>query len=667
MQSKNDFSYLSKPMKQSKVVSPEKSVSPYDYLSKPMSIKKKEEKEGIRGIGKDIYESFAEPLSHPVETAKNLASGLISESLGLGKQAIKLPFEAVTGNVPRLTKNLAQGFEDFVNLPATAAGYLGKKGILFPEDIKQKSWINVNPFEMPKEQESGDIFAQGLPGMALTGPMAELAQLGRVPKALTRSAQAGAVAVSQEQNPIHAAIIANLLSGAPALGNKLKRTSIEKKLNLEEQNLADIENILKQKEAYASHNFGSKNPERLGLKLENTSDELQNAIQELNSFPEANQGPLQPSHLIEENAKKALEEAKTQISEFGGKGKNFQRRISDLLMDELRGEKNPETGKRHYGFMQAIGNRYEVLENKLKNNKITITKTPDLEKLAQQIEKQLPELPKEAKEQILTKWSNELTKSKEVNADSLLRSYRELKHQVNKANEKAYSPGVSPETHDLWIKKASNLKSSLNEMKSILDNNLGGQYLSELANIDKQYAQFVAPLYENPIYNAAKKGKMVSNPLQEISLNMPGNETLRMILNKNPQLQQLLFGEQFAAKPEKLLNPNENVDVLAQMNPKIAELREALIEKESQLQPKLEQASNVKQIEKLKSEIPTYQDKINKMNESIDEIKSLLDNKKITKQKRDELKAKLDKKQKNRDDMMRLFKIHTYLKIFRPF
>lgn len=207
--------------------------------------------QGFKGIGHDIYETFAEPLRHPLTSALGAAQGLASEAYGLGKQAIQFPFEAaqavmapieeLPNKIPRLTKNIAQGFENFVNTPANIAGYLGKHGIAFPEDIAERAHIKINPFEMG-ERQSGDIVAQGLPSFAALGPLGEMGELGQLGRAGARAATGAGIGITQNQNPLVAALMNSSIPAAiskmPGITNKSisKLLSNDKSLAIKEAN-----------------------------------------------------------------------------------------------------------------------------------------------------------------------------------------------------------------------------------------------------------------------------------------------------------------------------------------------------------------------------------------------------------------------------------------------
>lgn len=195
---------------------------------------------GLKGIGHDIYETFAEPVRHPVSSAIDALSGLVSETYGLGKQVTGLPFQTIKAamspieelpnKIPRLTKNLAQGFENFVNTPANIAGYLGKKGIVFPEDIAERAHIKVNPFNMG-EQREGDVFAQGIPSLAALGPLGEAGQLGNIGRTVARGAAGAGIGATQNQNPLQTALLNSTIPAIVAKTPGFTNKAIAKQLS----------------------------------------------------------------------------------------------------------------------------------------------------------------------------------------------------------------------------------------------------------------------------------------------------------------------------------------------------------------------------------------------------------------------------------------------------
>ena len=459
------------------------------------------------------------------------------------------------------------------------------------------------------------------------------------------------------------------LTGGKALSYilpMLKPEGTGKKIEQINQELAHKQQILEQLKAQAAHNFGSSKPERLELKGEDLATKLREAQQRQVEIGNQQPGPMQPSEMIKQNAMKAMEQSQEAIREFGGEGQNFPKRINEAFMSELRGNKNPETGRRENGYMQAIGNRYDTLSNKLQSKNVTLEKTPDTTKVAEWIEKEYADMPVSFKDKALTQWAKEATKSETINAANFLRSYRDLKHQVNKAYDKAYTHGMAPEVSHQWELKAQSMKEMLQKMGKTLNEQLGGQYLGELKNIDKQYSTHVAPLHENPIYQALKNGKPPSNLLQELTLDRPGNNTLRLIAERNPEIQRLLFGEQFAGKPEKLLQPSEVVKDLSQLNPKISKLISEQKFANERLEPQKELAAKQAEYEKINQELPRWEKELKDLRQIEEDLKDQLTSTKLTKEKKAELLAKQAKNKKLISNMKNLAGISSFIKFLKP-
>jgi hypothetical protein len=442
--------------------------------------------------------------------------------------------------------------------------------------------------------------------------------------------------------------------------------STAKKLQEALMESGENEQTLREQQAKASHEFGSNKPERLDLMTQDKTKALQEAMQRMQEQFGGRTGPHQPSEMISENANQALANARQGVQQYGGQGQNFPKRISDEFMTQLRGEENPETGLRQNGFEQAIGNRYTVLSHKMRTdpNPVEITETPNLSELAIKVKKQLPELADEYQQQITKKWADELTTNKKVNGADFLESYRGFRQELRKLNDKYWGASIAEQR--ALRPEQKQLKDTIRIMRDTMDKQLGGHYLAELQNIDKQYATYVAPLAKNSIYRLLKKGETPENPLQKISLNQKGNKTLRLILDENPELQRLLFGEQFAAKPEKLLQPNEVVDELTTKNPQIHAIRQKLWEAEQNLEPKLQQAAEQKEFEALSHNIPKLKEEIKLAEQLSEDIRKSLKAKNLSKEEVNKLEAKLTKISNRRKGLAKLLGLSSYLKILKP-
>src|SRR5258706_7833622 len=124
-----------------------------------------------------------------------------------------------------------------------------------------------------------------------------------------------------------------------------------------------------------------------------------------------------------------------------------------------------------------------------------------------------------------------------------------------------------------WIKKANDLETLESKMKKTIEHQIGPKYLERLKTIDKEYATKIAPLYDNALYQEMLgHGQTSKNIMKFLHGNTPGNETLNSIVNKNPELQRLIVGQRYAAKPSKLSQPSEALKRYATLNPVISKL-----------------------------------------------------------------------------------------------
>ena len=456
----------------------------------------------------------------------------------------------------------------------------------------------------------------------------------------------------------------SLLSGGALTraGMQARGLSSSQKLQKALNDMVNSEQQLKQQQAEATHKFGTSSPERLSLKAEDMAQNAQNMTKAAQELSQGFGGPMQPSHLIEQGARGAAESAENAIKQFGGEGQNFPLRIQQEFMKELRGEKNPETGRRQHGFMQAVGNQYQTLGNRMKKDNITIEKTPQISEVASWIEKNMPDLPQSAKDKAAAEWVKQSTTQSKIGADKFLTGYRGLKHELFKARQRSTAYGENPKTADEWKEKANDIQTQLNKMSKAMDDQLGGHYLAELKRIDKQYSTQIAPLQENPLYRAMVSGKITGNPLQEITQDIPGNETLRMIVGKNPELQRLLFGQQYASSPKKLVGPNEVAEGLGALNPKVKGLIEGQRTAQANLEPRLAQAKQMAEFEKLSKEIPETQMKSQEAAKKSKEIEELMKDKTLSKEKYDALAKKKSRFDKIVGETARTAGLHSFLK-----
>ena len=115
------------------------------------------------------------------------------------------------------------------------------------------------------------------------------------------------------------------------------------------------------------------------------------------------------------------------------------------------------------------------------------------------------------------------------------------------------------ENQEHWKNEAERLQNIANEQLEVLGKHLPKEHFDKLKLGNKLWAENIAPLYGNKIYESSKpvrnKGKIdVKDILHEVRGEEPGQAKVRQIIQANPKLGKLALGHTFAENPEALLN-----------------------------------------------------------------------------------------------------------------
>lgn len=291
---------------------------------------------------------------------------------------------------------------------------------------------------------------------------------------------------------------------------------------------------------------------------------------------------------IEQNIAKTNEGA----AQYLGEGQEHAARASQQFLDTIEGRMNPETGKREGGLRKEIGSQYDQLANDMSKERVQIASSPDLKSIQAEIRKLGKGVTGEDKEKLLKMLTSADSKLESVSGADALTSYRELKRQRNKANQKAHTEGIGPKEHEEWIKKAEELGSIETRMKEMLEKQIGGEYLERLRVTDKAYSTQIAPLSENRMYQDMRDhGQTAKNIMKYLQGTTRGNQTLNAIMAQNPELQRVIVGQKYASAPGKLANAGEIMKPYERLNPEISKFVDLMRNNErlkADLAPKLE-------------------------------------------------------------------------------
>ncbi len=388
----------------------------------------------------------------------------------------------------------------------------------------------------------------------------------------------------------------NLLGGLGEFGHSLLSKPGELRDYLVKKKLADKDTrSFRLPESILPKEFNY--PEAVGVEGQQPGDALiqgvpgmlasPGEIAALRKIPGLRSGSRHEKNL---NKVRADIEAKNQShAEFLGHGQEHGARAAQEFMNHIEGEK---------GLRKKVGSQYDKLSADMAKENVMIEGAPDMKAIQKEVAKLGKGVSGEERENLLKVLSAADSKKRVSGADALT-TYRELKHQKGQAFKNAYAPGenVNPKAREDWIKKGDQLESLEKRMRKLISEQIGPEYLDKLKAIDKDYATQIAPLYKNPMYQEMlKHGQTSKSIMKVLHGTTPGNKTLNAIVEKSPELQRLIVGQKFAAKPEGLAKAGELVAPYKDMNSKISKI--------------IKQQSKIQDIQKHK--IPKLQESVQK-------------------------------------------------------
>lgn len=102
-----------------------------------------------------------------------------------------------------------------------------------------------------------------------------------------------------------------------------------------------------------------------------------------------------------------------------------------------------------------------------------------------------------------------------------------------------------------------------------------GQYKNQYKWINQGYREQVFPLRENSVAQKAMNGEPLStNMASELSGYEPGQELMREIAKRDPEIRRNVVGQQYKSGQDKVLNPNETVREYTNQMPELNNLTE---------------------------------------------------------------------------------------------
>ena len=513
------------------------------------------------------------------------------------------------GDIAHHFNNAVEG----TGLPSLAKGFFGTgtdmgrgianliPGVNIPK--QQYKELNVNPYLGVAAETIGSL-AMGLPAyrgyQTAKKGIEALPYAKKIPELIRNVLAGGAVgsAFSPDHRGLGAAlggaaeIVPFAIGGAKnwfqGRNTPAREKDLYKAMMEHEMQKADLESLKNQ----ATHKFGKNNPEALMLSAQDKAAQLEEAEAfKRRHFP--NEQMLPGQQLVPE-AEHGVNNVNEVLKQTLGEGGTHSQDLSKHVVNAIEGvpvmEPHPKTGLprevRKGGLREEIGSKYDKLEESLPN--IEIPGSPDMEAVEKELQKftsdkaNLSEEQKDSFRKALAA-THPSAKNKTVNGKQFFRAYRSLKRMEGSQRSKAF--GLSPKEHDEWIERANETKKTYENMEKIIENHFPKDTIKTLHEINHEYANKVAPLHENPMYQQMlKHGRYTGDMAEALSGTTPGNKILNNLIQNNPELSRLVVGHSFAENPAKLMKPNKAIEPFVRANPQIAHLMEYQKQAHSQLE-----------------------------------------------------------------------------------
>jgi len=523
------------------------------------------------------------------------------------------------GNIAGHFNNAVEG----TGLPSLAKGFFGTgidmgrgianliPGVNIPK--QQYKELNVNPYVGEGAETIGSL-GMGLPAyrgyQAAKKGVEALPYAKKIPE-LIRNVLAGSgvgAAISPDNRGLGAALgggaetvpfairgAKNYFQGRNTSG---REKDLYKAMMEHEMQKADLESLKNQ----ATHKFGKNNPEALLLSAQDKAAQLEEA----EAFKRHHLGDekMLPGQQLIPEAEHAVKNTNEVLKQTLDEGGTHSQDLSKHIVEAIEGvptiEAHPKTGLprevRVGGERKAWGAKMDELEHNLPEVEIPSTDTHSVDATLKSYYGKKSDISKEEKEVFKKLIEPAYTKNKKISGRQFFRAYRSLRTIEGKERSKAF--GLSPKEHDEWIDRANETKKTYEDMEKIIGKHFPEGTMKQLYELNHEYANKIAPLHENPMYQQMlKHGRYKGDMVEALSGTTPGNKILNSMIQNNPELSRLVLGHSFAENPAKLMKPNKAIEPFVKANPQIAHLMEYQKQAASQLEAAKRTAELHKQVQ----------------------------------------------------------------------
>jgi len=497
---------------------------------------------GFKGIAYEALLNLSNAMKNSVLFARDLPS-MTKQAVEAQQERPLRPFAATGGQLADIGKGV-------INAPYDLNKFLSRKLSGIP------SGENIIP-HIPEDTGIGSLF-----GLDKTEPE------DRLYKGLTNALTA---LVPSEITQI---------KGAEGIASKrVLPKHLEDQISKERKVLDRSKERLGQfKEALESHpEYRSGKPSSLRRSAGDLEAKIKE-IEPLTKIAEKNvpEIPIAPDTAkMKRMASEDVSQASHLLSGKLGEGKNFGSDAGAIF--------NEEIGTVH----KAASKQFKDTRDYFSDKDIAIDKSSDIKDVKDKIselqseDKDLPGYAFDTPEiKSLQQQLDKLEKPESVKAAHVLDLYQTLQKLAKRTNDEIYTRGNKLTESEFKEKKQhaqrySELANNLGDILEQVGDKNGIKMMKDARESWKEYAS----LYGNPIFHSLEKHKAIpQNTIGKLSVGTSGNELLNKIVEKRPDLRELILGQKYAnpSTHKQLLRPNKVNEAHLDKLPDVKDLVDAL-------------------------------------------------------------------------------------------
>lgn len=192
-----------------------------------------------------------------------------------------------------------------------------------------------------------------------------------------------------------------------------------------------------------------------------------------------------------------------------------------------------------------------------------------------------------------------------------------------------------------------------------------GQYKDQYKWINQGYREQVFPLRENAVAQKAMNGEPLSaNMASELSGYEPGQELMREIAKRDPEIRRNVVGQQYKTGKDKVLNPNETVREYTNQMPELNALTDQRRDSENRVATAAnrvaETKSNLSNAQnehnsnlKLSEKVQNLSTQLNQTKEKIGALENAIKSKNMSLERKIQAENELKNQKNMRDDLIK--------------